>query len=47
MGGIGAILQETFSGIKVIKAFGLEGRSIERFARKIWISWAVQEVHQV
>lgn len=31
MGGIGAILQETFSGIKVIKAFGLEGRSIERF----------------
>lgn len=31
MGGIGAILQETFSGIKVIKAFGLEGRVIERF----------------
>lgn len=31
MGGIGAILQETFSGIKVIKAFGLEGRVIDRF----------------
>lgn len=31
MGGIGAILQETFSGIKVIKAFGLEGRVIKRF----------------
>jgi len=31
MGGIGAILQETFSGIKVIKAFGLEGTVIERF----------------
>ena len=31
MGGIGAILQETFSGIKVIKAFGLETRVIERF----------------
>jgi len=31
MGGIGAILQETFSGIKVIKAFGLEGAVIERF----------------
>lgn len=32
MGGIGAILQETFSGIKVIKAFGLEERVIERFS---------------
>lgn len=31
MGGIGSILQETFSGIKVIKAFGLETRVIERF----------------
>lgn len=31
MGGIGAILQETFSGIKVIKAFGLEQKVIERF----------------
>ncbi len=31
MGGITAILQETFSGVKVIKAFGLEGRAIDRF----------------
>ena len=31
MGGITAILQETFSGIKVIKAFGLETRIIDRF----------------
>jgi subfamily B ATP-binding cassette protein MsbA len=31
MGGITIILQETFSGIKVIKAFGLESLSTERF----------------
>jgi len=31
MGGIGAILQETFSGIKVIKAFGLEDTVVARF----------------
>jgi subfamily B ATP-binding cassette protein MsbA len=31
MGDISSILQETFSGIKVIKAFSLEGRSIEKF----------------
>jgi subfamily B ATP-binding cassette protein MsbA len=31
MGGIGAILQETFSGIKVIKAFGLDDNAIDRF----------------
>lgn len=31
MGGITAILQETFSGIKVIKAFGLENLTIDRF----------------
>lgn len=31
MGGITAILQETFSGVKVIKAFGLEGRATDRF----------------
>ncbi len=31
MGGIGNILQETFSGIKVIKAFGLEETAISRF----------------
>jgi subfamily B ATP-binding cassette protein MsbA len=31
MGGITAILQESFSGVKVIKAFGLENRSIDRF----------------
>jgi len=29
---MGAILQETFSGIKVIKAFGLERKAVERFA---------------
>jgi ATP-binding cassette, subfamily B, bacterial MsbA len=33
MGDITAILQETFSGIKVIKAFGLEGREIARFQK--------------
>ena len=31
MGVIGAILQETFAGIKVIKAFGLEEKVCERF----------------
>jgi len=31
MGDISSILQETFSGIKVIKAFSLERRSIEKF----------------
>lgn len=31
MGGITAILQETFSGIKVIKAFGLEPLATKRF----------------
>ena len=31
MGDIASILQETFSGIKVIKAFGLEEREIEKF----------------
>ena len=31
MGGITAILQETYSGIKVIKAFGLEKQTIDRF----------------
>ena len=31
MGDISSILQETFSGVKVIKAFGLEGREIEKF----------------
>ncbi len=31
MGGITAILQESFSGIKVIKAFGLEKLATERF----------------
>ena len=33
MGGLTSILQETFSGIKVIKAFGLEERTIERFSK--------------
>ena len=33
MGDIASILQETFSGIKVIKAFGLEGREIEKFKK--------------
>lgn len=31
MGGIGSILQETFAGIKVVKAFGLEQQVIDRF----------------
>ena len=31
MGGLTAILQETFSGVKVIKAFGLERQSIANF----------------
>lgn len=34
LGGIGNILQESFSGIKVIKAFGLESRFIERFCNE-------------
>lgn len=34
MGGIGAILQESFAGIKVIKAFGLEQNATERFQRE-------------
>jgi subfamily B ATP-binding cassette protein MsbA len=33
MGDISAILQETFSGIKVIKAFGLEARETEKFQK--------------
>jgi len=31
IGDISRILQETFSGIKVVKAFGLEDREVERF----------------
>ncbi len=31
MGDIAGVLQETFSGIKVIKAFGLEAREVEKF----------------
>lgn len=34
MGGIGIILQESFSGIKVIKAFGLEHEAVKRFHHK-------------
>jgi ATP-binding cassette, subfamily B, bacterial MsbA len=33
MGDITAILQETFSGIKVIKAFGLEDREVAKFQK--------------
>ena len=33
MGSLTSILQETFSGIKVIKAFGLEERETEKFQR--------------
>ena len=33
MGDLASILQETYSGIKVIKAFGLESREVERFKR--------------
>jgi ATP-binding cassette, subfamily B, bacterial MsbA len=34
MGGLTSILQETFSGIKVIKAFGLEDRETEKFYKQ-------------
>lgn len=34
MGDISSVLQETFSGVKVIKAFGLEMREIEKFRSK-------------
>jgi subfamily B ATP-binding cassette protein MsbA len=33
MGDVAGILQETYSGIKVVKAFGLEQREVERFCR--------------
>lgn len=33
MGDLANILQETYSGIKVIKAFGLDAREVERFKR--------------
>jgi subfamily B ATP-binding cassette protein MsbA len=34
MGDLSSVLQETFSGIKVIKAFGLEEREREKFRRR-------------
>lgn len=34
MGDISSVLQETFSGVKVIKAFGLEDREISKFRSK-------------
>jgi subfamily B ATP-binding cassette protein MsbA len=34
VGNLSGILQETFSGVKVIKAFGLESRVIEKFTRE-------------
>jgi subfamily B ATP-binding cassette protein MsbA len=34
MGELSAVLQETFSGVKVIKAFGMEEREIQRFTQK-------------
>lgn len=34
MGDISSVLQETFSGVKVIKAFGLEEREIEKFSNR-------------
>jgi subfamily B ATP-binding cassette protein MsbA len=34
MGGLGTTIQETFSGIKVIKAFGLEGQVTHTFRRE-------------
>lgn len=34
MGGIGIIMQESFSGIKVIKAFGLEQEAVRRFKQR-------------
>ncbi len=34
MGDVSSVLQETFSGVKVIKAFGLEDREIDKFKSK-------------
>jgi len=34
MGDLSSVLQETFSGIKVIKAFGLEDREMEKFRNR-------------
>jgi len=34
MGDISSVLQETFSGIKVIKAFGLESREVQKFGER-------------
>ncbi len=34
MGDLSSVLQETFSGIKVIKAFGLEKREMEKFRQR-------------
>ena len=34
MGSIASVLQETFSGIKVIKAFGLEDREVDKFRQR-------------
>jgi subfamily B ATP-binding cassette protein MsbA len=34
MGDISSVLQETFSGVKVIKAFGLEEREVEKFRHR-------------
>jgi len=34
MGDISSVLQETYSGVKVIKAFGLEDREIEKFTSR-------------
>lgn len=34
MGGLGTVIQESFSGVKVIKAFGLEEQVIGRFKRE-------------
>ena len=34
MGDVSSVLQETFSGVKVIKAFGLESREIDKFKQR-------------
>jgi subfamily B ATP-binding cassette protein MsbA len=43
MGGIGLILQETFSGIKVIKAFSLEDTVVKRY-RKENLAYLAQNI---
>ncbi len=47
MGGITSILQESYAGIKIIKAFGLKKYAIDRFKSPTWITTTKCQVHQV